>query len=313
MIARRPARRMPAFHPLISESAPANHLGPLLEAAGMRRAVSDRAASLSARSRMCRCWWNRRRPAGDVRGEIVMVHGLEGSGRAVYIRSLSAAALSAGFAVHRFNMRTCGGTEQLCQTLYHAGLTSDLLIVLRELGSQGRGPMFLVGVFAWRKCGGETGWRAGRTRAGVARVEFARFPRLSIWRLALGGWPSPTIAFTSGASCGACASDCAPPAGTAADFAGLKTVSGIDDRITAPSFGFGNAANYYRTQSAMRFLDGLRVPGAADLFQGRYAGARRRLSTCRRCGRIPGSSGSRNGAWRPSGISRPAASPILAG
>ena len=72
-----------------------------------------------------------------------MVHGLEGSGSAGYIRSLSAAALRAGFAAHRFHMRTCGGTEHLCQTLYHAGLTSDLLAVLREL--QEREPAFLVG------------------------------------------------------------------------------------------------------------------------------------------------------------------------
>src|ERR1035438_7087660 len=66
-------------------------------------------------------------PDGPPRGEIVMVHGLEGSGQAGYIRSLSALALESGFAAHRFHMRTCGGTEHLCQTLYHAGLTSDLL------------------------------------------------------------------------------------------------------------------------------------------------------------------------------------------
>jgi predicted alpha/beta-fold hydrolase len=44
------------------------------------------------------------------------------------------------------------------------------------------------------------------------------------------------------------------------DFAGLDSVMAIDDRITAPSFGFGDAANYYRTQSALRYLEGLRVP-----------------------------------------------------
>src|SRR5690242_11583933 len=58
------------------------------------------------------------RPKTAARGQIVMVHGLEGSGAAVYIRSLSAAALGRGFAAHRFNMRTCGGTEHLCRTLY---------------------------------------------------------------------------------------------------------------------------------------------------------------------------------------------------
>ena len=62
------------------------------------------------------------RPEGRVLGEIVTVHGLEGSGDAGYIRSLAAAALPAGFAMHSFHMRTCGGTEHLCQTLYHACL-----------------------------------------------------------------------------------------------------------------------------------------------------------------------------------------------
>ena len=80
------------------------------------------------------------RPRGQAKGEIVLVHGLEGSADAVYMQSLSAAALRAGFAAHRLNLRTCGGTETLCQTLYHAGLTSDVLAVLRELRREGREP-----------------------------------------------------------------------------------------------------------------------------------------------------------------------------
>jgi predicted alpha/beta-fold hydrolase len=47
---------------------------------------------------------------------------------------------------------------------------------------------------------------------------------------------------------------------TAADLAGLRTLFAIDDRITAPSFGFDGASHYYRTQSAIRYLGGLRVP-----------------------------------------------------
>ena len=53
---------------------------------------------------------------------------------------------------------------------------------------------------------------------------------------------------------------CATGRFRAKDFAGLRSVMDIDDRITAPSFGFGNAANYYRTQSALRFLERIRVP-----------------------------------------------------
>ena len=44
------------------------------------------------------------------------------------------------------------------------------------------------------------------------------------------------------------------------EFAGVRSVFELDDRFTAPSFGFGDAANYYRTQSAIGYLAGLRVP-----------------------------------------------------
>jgi predicted alpha/beta-fold hydrolase len=72
------------------------------------------------------------RPLVSPRGELVLLHGLEGSGESGYMQSLSHRALHSGFAVHRFHMRTCGGTERLCNTLYHAGLTSDLLIFLQQ-------------------------------------------------------------------------------------------------------------------------------------------------------------------------------------
>jgi predicted alpha/beta-fold hydrolase len=53
------------------------------------------------------------RPEGPARGEIVLVHGLEGSGESGYMVSLSQACLEAGFAVQRFHMRSCGGTAHL--------------------------------------------------------------------------------------------------------------------------------------------------------------------------------------------------------
>jgi predicted alpha/beta-fold hydrolase len=43
----------------------------------------------------------------------------------------------------------------------------------------------------------------------------------------------------------------------------LDAVTGIwefDDRYTGPLFGFGNAENYYRTQSSRNFLDAIRTP-----------------------------------------------------
>src|SRR5581483_3897543 len=106
--------------------------------------------------------------------EIVMVHGLEGSGEAGYIRSLSGAALHAGYAAHRFHMRTCGGTEHLAPTLYHAGLTGDLLFVLREFAREGRRPVFLVGFSLGGnvvlKLAGELAETASSMLAGVCAV-----------------------------------------------------------------------------------------------------------------------------------------------
>jgi predicted alpha/beta-fold hydrolase len=200
------------------------------------------------------------RPRGPARGEVVMVHGLEGSGDAPYMRSLSAAALRAGFAAHRFHMRTCGGTEHLCETLYHAGLTADLLAVLRQLRVEGRAPIALVGFSLGGnvvlKLAGELGDSAGdliRCLAGIStpldlaacarrisqpdnRIYEERFVRRMRDRL------------------------CATHRYRKEDFAGLRTVEEIDDRITAPSFGFGDAANYYRTQSAIGYLSGIRIP-----------------------------------------------------
>lgn len=200
------------------------------------------------------------RPHGKARGEIFMVHGLEGSGEAGYIRSLSVAALRAGFAAHRFHMRTCGGTEHLCRTLYHAGLTSDLLAVLREFRKDGRAPAFLAGFSLGGnvvlKLAGEMGESARDYVQGICtvsapldlaacsrrmaerdnRVYEARFVRAMRKRL------------------------CATGRYQMGEFEGLRSVLELDDRFTAPSFGFGNAANYYRTQYAVGYLAGLRVP-----------------------------------------------------
>jgi predicted alpha/beta-fold hydrolase len=40
----------------------------------------------------------------------------------------------------------------------------------------------------------------------------------------------------------------------------VRSVYEFDDTFVAPFFGFGTADNYYATQSAVRFLAGIRVP-----------------------------------------------------
>ena len=82
---------------------------------------------------------------GQPKGEIIIVHGLEGSSLSGYARSMAYAALDRGYSAGRLNLRGCGGTEHLAITSYHAGQTSDVLAVLRERREASGQPLFLAG------------------------------------------------------------------------------------------------------------------------------------------------------------------------
>jgi uncharacterized protein len=197
------------------------------------------------------------RPAKPV-AELVMVHGLEGSGEAGYMRTLSHTALSRNIVTHRFNMRTCGGTAKLCPTLYHAGLTSDLLFFLKQLRSEL--PVFLTGFSLGGnvalKLAGELGDSATGVLAGVCAISTPIDLAASVRRIAqpdnrlyerrfvdrMRGRLLSTGRYTRG------------------QLSRPKSIYEIDDQITAPSFGFGSADNYYATQSSNQFLDRIRVP-----------------------------------------------------
>jgi predicted alpha/beta-fold hydrolase len=201
------------------------------------------------------------RPPGTARGEVVMVHGLEGSGDAGYMSSLAAAALRAGYAAHRFHMRTCGGTHALCQTLYHAGLTSDLHEVLRQLRSEGRAPAFLVGFSLGGnvvlKLAGELGDNAPELARGVCAISTPLDLAACARRISEPDNRLYEARFVSRMRERLCATGRYRPE----QFRGLRSVFELDDRFTAPSFGFGNADNYYRLQSSIAFLDRIRIPG----------------------------------------------------
>ncbi|MDQ3817807.1 MAG: alpha/beta fold hydrolase, partial [Acidobacteriota bacterium] len=79
---------------------------------------------------LAHCRWQKERLKQPT---LVLVHGLEGANTSVYMLGTAAKAFAAGFNVVRMNLRTCGKTEHLTPTLYHGGLTGDLLFVIREL------------------------------------------------------------------------------------------------------------------------------------------------------------------------------------
>jgi predicted alpha/beta-fold hydrolase len=202
-------------------------------------------------------------PASEAGGQIIFLHGLEGSADAGYIASFAQTALLRGFAVHRMNLRTCGGTEGLCETMYHSGLTSDTRFVLERLKDQGRGPRFLVGFSlggnVTLKLAGELGHTdlltavcAISTPIDLAacvrtmdkpsnRLYARRFLDRLRSRVKRKSRITPGVYGLEGLE-------------------EVRTIWEFDDRFTAPLFGFGSAANYYATQSAIRYLDAIRIP-----------------------------------------------------
>ena len=206
------------------------------------------------------------RPPDPIRGELVLVHGLEGSSNAGYLRSMAQLALEAGYGVHRTNMRSCGGTEHLSRTMYHAGLTGDTLHLIEQLRRERPDvPVFLVGYSLGGnvslKLAGELGERARGLLAGVCGVSTPidlgacvrkmaeRQNRIYEWRFITR--LKQRIRDRAVTQPGVYALDLLET---------CRTVYEFDDRITAPYFGFATADNYYATQSSNQYLGRIAIP-----------------------------------------------------
>jgi uncharacterized protein len=205
------------------------------------------------------------RPPGESLGEVLLHHGLEGSSASGYMISMAQCLLEAGFAVHRLNMRSCGGSETLTDTLYHSGLTQDVRAVLEQLRMAGRGPRFLVGFSlggnVTLKFAGELGEAANELVAGVCAVSTPIDLHACVRRL---GAPENTI-YARRFIRSLCSRYRRRHAQHPEKFPldginSTHTIFDFDDRFTSKAFGFGSAANYYATQSAMLFVAGIRVP-----------------------------------------------------
>jgi predicted alpha/beta-fold hydrolase len=205
------------------------------------------------------------RPTVKPCGELILVHGLEGSSDAGYARSMAYAALEAGYVTHRFNLRSCGGTEALALTNYHSGQTSDVLHVIGECKRSSGLPIFLAGFSLGGnvslKLAGELGEAGPELLDGVCAVSTPL--DLASCANALGK-PGNIIyrqRFLSRLKEKVQRRHAqAPGIYTLEHLPKIRTIYEFDDYYTAQFFGFGTAAEYYRTQSSNQFLEKIRVP-----------------------------------------------------
>ena len=111
-----------------------NHLGPpesvLVE-------VSPATKYQIASQVLCHCHWQPSERCSTAPTAIIL-HGLEGSSNSQYVLGNASKLWQSGANAIRMNMRNCGGTERESPTLYHSGLSGDVLAVLRFFAERDR-------------------------------------------------------------------------------------------------------------------------------------------------------------------------------
>jgi hypothetical protein len=225
--------------------------------------------------------WFETEPGTKVRGEchwradavkrptLVILHGLEGSCDSGYIRGTAEKAWVAGFNVVRLNQRNCGGSERMSNTLYHSGLSGDVLAVVTELIEQDGTPeVFAVGFSMGGnlvlKMAGELGGDAPDELRAVVAVAPAldlaacadalAEPRNFIYerhfvkrlkrRMQLKAKLFPELY----------------PLAEIGGFGEIATVRDFDDLVTARFCDFRDAGDYYARSSASVVASEIRLP-----------------------------------------------------
>jgi hypothetical protein len=214
---------------------------------------------------LCHCHWQ----AEEVRATrptAIIVHGLEGSSNSQYVVGNSNKLWRAGCNIIRMNMRNCGDTEALSPTLYHSGLSSDVLSVMNYfVGLHGLQTMSLIGYSMGGnlvlKLAGELGADAPselhsaigvspavdlQPSADALHLPQNRLYELKFLRNLLRRYRRKARLF--------------PNAYDRNRAAGIYSLRDFDDRITALYSGFTSADDYYTRAAAARVLERIAVP-----------------------------------------------------
>jgi predicted alpha/beta-fold hydrolase len=199
---------------------------------------------------------------------VLLLHGLEGSSRAGYIRGALATARSLGLSACALNFRGCSGELNRLPRFYHSGETGDLAASVERLAGERPGrPLGLLGYslggnvvakyLAERGDAVPTVVRA----AAVISVPFdlaacartldadragARFYRAIFLRSLRRKALSKAARF--------------PEAIDAAAARHARTFAEFDGRITAPLNGFGSAEEYWSRSSSGPLIGAVRRP-----------------------------------------------------
>jgi uncharacterized protein len=197
---------------------------------------------------------------------LLLLHGLNASSDAHYMRGIASKAFARGMNVVRLNQRNCGNTEHLSAGLFHSGLTHDAKYVIEELcGVDGISAIGVAGYSLGGNLALKLAGEMGDHPAPALRAVVAVSPILEISRCVhalerpgnfLYQWN-----FVRDLKRRMRRKDrCWPGRFDLRKLDSIRTVRQFDDAYTAPHFGFSDAEDYYHRASAMRVIDKVRVP-----------------------------------------------------
>jgi predicted alpha/beta-fold hydrolase len=211
---------------------------------------------------LAHCHWQPRRLD---RPALLLLHGLEGSSSAHYMRGIADKAWGAGWNVVRLNQRNCGGTEHLSRGLYHSGLTHDPLFVIRELVERdGIGQVAVAGYSLGGNLTLKLAGELGDTMpalTGVCAVSPTMDLGVCVDALERKANFPYQFNFVRNLKARMRRKAAAFPADFPLDtLPRVWTVRQFDEAFTAPHHGFDGASDYYHRASALRVVDRIRVP-----------------------------------------------------
>ncbi len=212
---------------------------------------------------LARCRWQADKLQSPT---VVLMHGLEGSDESIYILGTAHKAFRSGFNVVRLNLRTCGRTEHLTPTIYHSGLTGDILSVVRELVERDNlREIFLCGFsmsgnMSLRLAGENASELPSELRAICAvspSVDVAAaadaIERRSNWLYQQSFMRSLRTRMRR-------KKKYFPELYDISDLRRVRTIRQFDERFTARHAGYKNADDYYARTSSFPVIPKIRVP-----------------------------------------------------
>jgi hypothetical protein len=191
---------------------------------------------------------------------IVLVHGLTGCAESHYMRASAAILLRRGFTVMRLNLRGAGPSRPFCVEQYHAGRSEDLLAVLAQLPEQltGSGVVLIgysLGANQVLKLLGEGAPESVIAAAAIsAPIDLAETSRRMMSRRNY-IYHRRIVARMKEEVLGMPIPDIFRPI-----VQGVRTCYEFDDRFVAPRNGWKSADEYHQVNSAVRYMDDIRVP-----------------------------------------------------